>query len=153
MCTSSIKGYSPGGPSLDPGNLDLSAAATFATSAVDTPALSLAATRPVTGATCSLLTANIPPGTPFGAVLFGSTRFDQGISLASLGMAGCTRYTDGLFSVLFFPTASQHAVNVRVPATAPLGLQVFVQSATYSPPSTLLGFIASNGVALTVGSL
>ena len=150
-----LVGYSPGGPSRDPGSRDLSAAvsAPFLTGVADVVPLHLAATsRPVTGTTCTLTTTNIPGGTPFGAVLFGAVQFVPGIDLTSIGMPGCFRHTDGQVSLLFFPAGASHTLGVPIPAATPIGLQAFAQSATFSPPLTPLGFISANAVALTVGN-
>jgi hypothetical protein len=150
-----LVGYSPAGNSLDPGNRDLSAALAsgFTTTANDNVPLALRATsRPVLGSACNLLATAIPPGTPFGGFLFGSTQYDPGIDLSPIGMPGCSRYTDGTVVSIFLPTGASQPLAVSIPAGLPVGVQAFVQAATFSPPLTPLGFIASNGVALTVGS-
>jgi hypothetical protein len=151
-----VVGFSPGGPSLDPGNRDISATpvGAIATSATDVLPLRLRATsRPIIGTTCNMLTDQIPPGTPFGGAQFGLVRFDPGIDLSSIGMPGCFRYTDGAAALLFVTGGATQPLALTIPAGLPVGLQAFVQTATYSPPLTPLGFIASNGLALTVGSL
>jgi hypothetical protein len=148
-----VVGYSPGGPSLDPGNRDLSAtpSGTFTTPAADHAALALRATRPALGSTCTLLVASIPPGSPFGGLLFGGVRHDPGIDLGAIGMPGCFRYNEGSATVLFVTTGGEQSFALPIPAGLPPGLQAYVQAATFSPPMTPLGFVSSNGIALTVG--
>ncbi len=151
-----LVGYSPGGPSANPGNTDLSAslAATIPLTAVDATPLTLAAgARPQLGSTVSLTVGNIPPGSPFGAVLFGFIGYEPGQPLASIGMAGCFRYTDGLATSLFVAPAASANVPFAVPTdTSFVGLNVFSQGVTFSPGFTVLGAIASNGVALGIGN-
>jgi hypothetical protein len=150
-----LVGFSPGGVNADPGNTDLSTAlaGTFQTFASDTQPLRLSATgRPVLGTTMNVDVANIPAGTPFGAVLFGFVGYDPGISLASIGMAGCSRYVDGLATRLFVAPGSTHSVPFAVPNNAAfVGVEVFSQGVSFSPPLTALGAIASNGLSLRLG--
>ena len=151
-----IVGYSPGGPSVDPGSRDLSATlpAGFALFPADLAPLALSASAPpLVNSTIQLVTANIPATAPFGAVLIGLTQYNPGVPLASLGMPGCFRYTDGLATLLFFPLGSP---TNSLPFTVPnaVGISFQVQSAVYDPASGLtpLGAIASNGVLLLLGN-
>jgi hypothetical protein len=149
--------YSPGGASNDPGNRDISATLPggFSVTLADLNPLGLAAaTRPVSGTTCNLLTSNIPPSTPFGAVLLGLTQFDPGIDLTAIGMPGCFRYTDGAASLLFVGPGAANTTGIAIP-NGFAGLHVFVQSAIFNPGAglTALGAIASNGVNLGIDNL
>jgi hypothetical protein len=143
-----LVGYSPGGPSLDPGATDISARlpASFGTFNVDILPLTLAGTtRPVTGTGWQMTTSNIPAGTPFGANLLGFTQFNPGQSLTPIGMPNCFRYTDGSTSVLFIAPGATSLYTLNIPANPSyIGIDVFAQSVTYSPPATPLGAISSN---------
>ena len=146
--------YSPGGPSSDPGNRDLSATLPqgFSVGASDVPALTLTGvTRPVSRTTCSLVTGNIPAGTPFGALLLGFRQFNPGLDLAGIGMPGCALFTDGAASLLFLAPGASATTSFGVP-NGFAGLHVFAQSAVFAPAAGLtpLGAIASNGIDLRI---
>ena len=145
-------GYSPGGPSLDPGNRDLTTALPFALDPSDLgpPLLLAAAQRPIAGTTINLDTTNIPPGSPFGALILGLS--NPGLSLSPL-MAGCTQYTDGLVTLLFFSPGATQSTPFNVPNA--VGVSIKAQSAVYCPAAgfTTLGAIASNGVDLFICNL
>ena len=151
-----LVGFSPSGPSANPGNIDLSTAipATFPLFATDTTPLRMDATgRPVLGTSVSIDVSNIPAGTPFGAVLLGFTGYNPGVSLASIGMPGCFRYADGLATRLFVAPVGSASVLFAVPtAQAFVGTRVYCQGVSFSPPLTPLGAIASNGLLLEVGN-
>jgi len=147
-----VIGYSPAGPSADPGSVDISTVltATIVVGAADTVPLALtASTLPTLGAAVTLNVINIPAGTPFGAVLFGLT--NPNLPLAGIGMAGCTQYTNGIATVLFFTPASSVVLNVPTNPSF-VGVHVLCQGATYSPGSTQLGFLASQGIDLGFGN-
>lgn len=148
-------GFSEGGASADPGNLDISAAlpTTFtAPFAVDPLALR-ADLVPVHGTTIQLISSAIPSGAPFGAIMIGLV--NPNLDLTGIGMAGCTQYTDGLASLLYLPLGSSTvSTPFAVPANpAYTGVTILTQSLAYAPASglTLLGAIASNGVSLVLG--
>ncbi|MCA8966076.1 MAG: hypothetical protein KDC48_14415, partial [Planctomycetes bacterium] len=151
-----LVGFSPSGASADPGSVDLTTAipATFVLDSADMRPLSLsAAARPVLGTTANLVVADIPAGTPFGAVLLGFVGYDPGQPLAGIGMPDCFRYTDGSATVLFVAPAATATVPFAVPSGAVwLGYQVYCQGVSYSPPLTPLGAIASNGIQLDLGN-
>jgi len=146
-----VVGYSPGGASADPGGVDLTAVlGTILIGTADVVPLGLtASTLPTLGAAVSLDVVNIPAGTPFGAVLFGLN--NPSIPLAGIGMPGCTQYTDGISSALFFLPASSVVLNIPA-SSAFVGVHILNQGATFSPGSTPLGFLASNGVDLGIGN-
>ncbi len=151
-----VVGFSPSGPNADPGSIDLTAALPGTiqlTSSDATPLRMAASSRPVLGSTVNLSVTNIPPGSPFGAVLFGFVGFNPGVSLTSIGMPGCFRYTDGAASVLFIAPPGSATVPFGVPMVpAFVGVHVYCQGVSYSPPLTPLGAIASNGVDLGLGN-
>jgi hypothetical protein len=148
--------HSPGGPSLDPGNRDISAtlAGGFATSPIDIAPLTLTATtRPVSGTNCNMLTANIPAASPFGAVQIGLTQYDPGIDLGALGMATCRRYADGTATLLFVGAGPTATLAFAIPPGF-AGLHVYAQSLVFCPAAglTVLGAISSNGLDLGIGN-
>ena len=153
-----LVGFSEGGVSADPGTTDISAAlpTTFnaATFAIQPIAL-VAAARPLIGTTINLDTSNIGASAPFGAIGLGLS--NPAFDLTSLGMAGCTQYSDNLVTVLFLPFG---AANVSTPFNVPsqtfaIGVHFMCQSYVYDPAAglTQLGAVASNGVDLGFGNL
>ncbi|MBM4059606.1 MAG: hypothetical protein FJ265_00705 [Planctomycetes bacterium] len=149
-----LVGWSPGSATLDPGGIDLSAAVpgSFTVPGADLRPLALAASaRPVAGTTIQLLAGEIPAGTPFGAVLLGLG--NPALGLAGIGMPGCTRYTDGLATLLFVAPATSHSLPLQVPVL--IGVTLLAQAAVFAPQANLtpLGAIASNGLELRVGDL
>jgi hypothetical protein len=149
-----LVGWSSGGPSIDPGNRDISATLpnSFWVSSADVQPLDLAAiTRPVSGTNCDLRTSNIPTGSLFGAVVFGAQQWTPGVSLAGIGMATCTQWNEAAATTLFVaPGATQHTLLAIPPGFA--GTHVYAQSAVYCPNAglTSLGAIASNGMNLGI---
>jgi hypothetical protein len=152
-----LVGYSPGGASLDPGNLDISATLpnTFTTLAGDVLPLQLAASaRPVTGNTISLVTTHIGSTAQFGAVLISLTQWNPGLDLSNIGMAGCFLYQGAEMTLLFVPLgAPNQSIPIVVP-NAP-GIHVYLQSVVFDPAAglTTFGAIASNGLDLNIGTL
>ncbi len=148
-----VVGFSPAGPSLESGNRDLTAAvpATVTLYANEVAPLAIAASgSPGAGTSISLLTTNVPAGSPFGAVLLGFQKFDPGLPLAGIGMNGCFRYTDGAASLLFLPTGSTGTVALAIPNFP--GVSIHTQSVVFAPSVglTTLGAIASGGLSLDI---
>jgi len=150
-----LVGFSEGGTSADPGNTDISvvlpstfAAATFA----NVPLVLSTSARPLVTTSISMITSNITPTAPFGAVAFGFT--NPNLDLTPLGMAGCRQYTDNLATFLFLPFGSSTAsTTFNVPNM--IGLHVLAQSFVYDPAAglTALGAVASQGIDLGIGNL
>ncbi len=153
-----LVGFSEAGASADPGNTDISVtlpstfnAATFAI----VPLAFAAGARPIAGNSINLNTSNISATAPFGAVGLGLS--NPNLDLTSLGMAGCTQYSDNLVTLLYLPFG---ASSVSTPFTVPnqpfaIGVHFLCQSFVYDPAAglTLLGAVASNGVDLGIGNL
>lgn len=141
----------------DPGPRDISAtrAAGWSVCGATVPHLSLALSdRPVLGTTVQFVTANIPAGTPFGAVLLNFGQQDPPQDLGSIGMNGCLGYvvSGGAATLLFFAPGTSNAMPYGIVNNPRfLGLSLTAQSFTFSPPLTPLGAISSNGLALIVG--
>jgi hypothetical protein len=150
--------FSPGGPSLDPGNTDLSAALPLAqvqTGATDiAPLTQTASSRPVTGTSWNLTTGNVPANGVLGVEILGLT--DPGFAdLSFLGMPGC-----GLRASLDLLTAwpvsgPTHAYSLAIPNNAAfVGIDLFTAGAVFQvPPQNAFGAITSNGVRGTIGNL
>lgn len=148
-----LVGYSPGGPNLDPGSLDLATALPLVT-APDAQALALSAdTRPVLGTTLTWTTRNIPASAVLSAQLVGLSAVNPGLPIP--GATGCVQLVDGstAATVLLFqsPTASYSLV---LPTNASfLGRRLVSQSASLVPGANPLGVLTSNGVLSTMGTL
>jgi hypothetical protein len=151
--------YSPAGPSLNPGNRDLTtlSSTSITLGATDIEPLILgAATRPVLGTNWNLVTGQIPATGVFGIDIFGIA--DPAImDLAFLGMPGCQlRTTPDIIVGPWLVTGPTHNYSFPVPATpmALIGFQLFTQSAVFQvPPVNAFGAITSNGVRGTLGGV
>jgi hypothetical protein len=149
--TGFLVGYSPAGPSADPGGTDISVAlpATFTVSGTDVLPLSLVASpTPALGNTVVYTTNNIPSGSLATGLILSFGQISPGISLASIGAPGCFQHVNlnGAATILLFgsPSVSQ---NVTIPNNNSLvGLQLFAQSATLKPGVNPLGVLTSNGI-------
>jgi hypothetical protein len=152
-----LVGYSPAGPTLDPGTTDLSAlgAGVILLTATDVPALGLSATsRPILGTSWNLTTGNVPATGIFGVDIFGIA--DPGIlDLSFLGMPGCQlRTTLDVIAGPWLAGGATHNYNFAVPALplSLVGFQLFTQSAVFQvPPVNSFGAITSNGIKGTLG--
>jgi hypothetical protein len=156
-----LVGYSPGGPSLDPGSRDISATVPFVTSGADTSALSLAAApAPVLGTPVTYTLANIRAILSLSAIFvsFGQT---AAVPLPTLGInsPGCSSYLDtnpllgyGTASTLLMtnPTATMNVTIPNLPIWA--GVDVYFQGASLSPAESPSGVIVSNGVRTRINS-
>ncbi|HZN39736.1 MAG TPA: discoidin domain-containing protein [Planctomycetota bacterium] len=153
-----LVGYSPGGPSIDPGNTDLSAAvpATFSIGAADILPLTLAGgSRPVIGNSWTLNVTNVPATGTLGIDVFGLS--DPNIpDLGFLGAPGCgTRASLDLLNVWIVAGAT-HNYSLLLPnSPALVNLHVYTQALVLQPGvNTLLGgVITSNGIDGLIGDL
>lgn len=147
-------GYSPGGPSLVPEMIDISAAlpATFAVQANDSFELVLSASeRPVLGSTIMLDTGNVPAASGIGAQIFSFAQVFPGVDLAGIGMAGCRRYLIIESSVITIPSGGTASMSLSLPANnAFAGQHMYTQSAALVPGVNALGALSSNGVDLRI---
>jgi hypothetical protein len=153
-------GFSPGGPSADPGNIDLSAAlpATIALANFDASPLALAAAaRPVLGTTL-VLTTSSETGTGVGVNFVGFAQIAApGIDLAVLGAPGCAALLDvnqAVGNLIGNVAGTSLAVGVPLPNNLALnGLSLFSQSVWLDATANTFGAVTSNGVALVLGDL
>lgn len=152
--TGFLVGHSPGGPSANPGNTDLSAIGALVLGTTDVLPLGLSATtRPVTGTNWTLQVNNIPATQLIGVDIFGMS--DPAIpDLFFLGMPGC-----GLRSTLDVMSAyvggAPHSYSLAIPNDPGLvGVHVYTTAASFQfPPVNAFGAITSNGIDGLIGSL
>jgi len=149
-----LVGYSPGGPSHDPGNRDISATlpGTFSIRAADVAPLVLSTNgRPRLGTSINLLTTAVPAASLIGANILSFSRWVPGIDLGSVGMPGCTRYVGLDVTRVFVPVAGTGSNPFAVPANpAFAGLEVYSQGFAFAPGANPLGMVSSNGVRLHI---
>ena len=153
-----LVGYSPGGPSIDPGTTDLSAALPggIVLGATDILPLRLAgASRPIVGASWNLDVANVPAAGTLGLEVFGVA--DPNIpDLAALGAPGCgSRATLELLNV-WLVAGPSHGYTLLLPNDPSLvNLHVFTQAVVLQPGvnGLLGGAITSNGIDGRIGNL
>ena len=152
-----LVGYSPGGPSRDPGNRDISAltAGVFLEPA-DVLPMELAATnRPVFGTNWNLTTSNIDATSVLGVDVFGVT--DPGINdLFFLGAPGCGLRASLDVVNAWFVTGPTHSYSFSVPAGQPAlqGFNLYTTTATLQVPGqNAFGWMTSNGIQGTLGSI
>lgn len=148
-------GWSTGGGHDDPGSRDLSATLPVPLALCATPfdglSLDLSA-NPVIGTTFQWQIDGILPATGWGALLWSLQRAVPAFDLGPAGMQGCFAHVLAPESVLFVAPAASHAVSQSIPnAPVLIGVELFGQAATYNPPLTSLGLVASNAMLLTLG--
>lgn len=148
-----IVGYSEGGPSADPGSIDLSAVlpATFPVAFGMTPLAFDASARPVLGSSINLLTSSVPAGSPLGAIVLGLTEYTAGIPLAAIGMPGCFQYTSPDAVLVFLPSGTTASTPMAVSANpAFAGVRIKAQSVALATGANSAGVVASNGLRLVL---
>ncbi len=157
-----LVGYSPGGPSVDPGNSDLSALGVIVTSLTDNPPLSLAGIgRPIQGAAAvnyDVTTGNIPASALIHIGIVGLVR--PGVPLGFLGMPGCdlNASPDVLIGPALFPPPSLTWTALTLPALPPafVGFEFNAQGVILGTPLNAafsgVGALTSNGMKMTVGT-
>lgn len=156
-----LVGYSPGGASLNPGSMDISAAlsGSWSTQAADIPPLTLtASSRPIIGTTWTMSVNNIPANGVIGLDLLSLT--DPNITdLAAFGAAGCQLRagiggpSDLSFFYFAFGTTS-HPVLFSIPNDPwYVGFDLYVSSVVLqNPPINAAGAITANGIKGHIGT-
>lgn len=155
-----LVGYSPGGPSADPGNRDLSTSLPVTTINPDVLPVSLASLgRPVQGAAAvayDVTTSNIPAGAGIHVGVVGLSR--PGLPLALIGANDCwlNASLDVITGVSLLPPASVTWTALTLPAAPPffLGFQFNTQAVILgvtANPALGVGVLTSNGLKCTVG--
>jgi hypothetical protein len=151
--TDFVLGYSPAGPSLDPGPVDLGDGLPLALLA-DLPPLGLVvAPAPVLGALLVFATEHIPASAVLAMQVVGFGLFEPGLDLGAFGAPGCLQSVDLRWATLvplLRPGSDVYAVVVpNVAALA--GLAVGSQSLALAPGANALGVVTSNGVRSVLG--
>lgn len=148
-----LVGFSPAGASSDPGSIDLGVAmpAGIPVAAADQlPVRIRASAPPAIGTSISLDTLDAPAGAPFGVVALGFTKYDPGVPLAGIGMAGCFGYNDAAVMLSFVISGGVGSLPITIP-NAP-GITFEAQSVVFAPGAglTALDLVASGGLSLTI---
>lgn len=154
-----LVGYSPGGPSLDTGPIDLNASPFpgFASFEPEIAPLTLTSANPPTiGNPIALTTSNNSPAS-FGANFISYANFPApGLDLGFLGAPGCPLLMDinnGFYAVVtdLIPGGLTHALLVP---NDPLivGFVGGSQTLWFDAGANLAGFTMSNGIELRVGT-
>lgn len=148
-----LVGRAPIGFSADPGSRDLSTAGSFQTSPDQAALAHQVSPRPYLGAVALLETYQIPPSSPMGGTLLSMTAHDPGISLAPVGMPGCTLANGADVIDLFLPSsAGVGSYSLPIPINqALIGLHVYSQGFAFVPGFNAFGGITSNGLDLKLG--
>lgn len=165
-------GAGPGGPALDRGSMDITAAAPFSTAGQDNAPLTLsmtdaggAAARPVLGTNPKLNIQNYGDAThPFlglGVLVLSFTQINPGIPLTAVGFAApeCSVYAgSGSVGVVFMtPVPGPHIqdfINGGIPNNPTFnGALLFAQVGTFTNGYNPAGILSSNGLRLKLGTL
>lgn len=160
-----VVGWSPAGPSGNPGSTTLPPATPFSTGP-DAPALALSATpNPVStaslGTTMTYAVSNIPDANVSSGLYIATTILSIGQDLAGTSLApmapGCQQYitTLDVFLAPVIFTGPSGSQTFSLPAGVAPGFQFFAQSVALVVPNSLpngqntAGLVTSNGVKST----
>ncbi len=157
QCAASVSvlaGWSPGAGAVDPLTVDLSAAGPFVCAPDSLPMQHAAAARPVTGTTISLDTTLVPANSLLGATILGTTQFNPGIDLGSLGMPGCYAYASLDVFATAIPSVPSFSYALSIPNNLALvGVRVYTQGLALAVGFNAFGFLTTNGVDLLLGDM
>lgn len=111
--------------------------------------------RPRLGTTPSFQANNAPAGTLFGISLMDFVGLPNGVSLTPFGAPGCNQYQGGSVTQAVFVVQNGSFLQpFPIPNTiAYNGIQVYSQSACFTPGVNALGALFSNGTRMLIGSL
>jgi hypothetical protein len=150
-----LTGWAGGGSTLDPGSRNLSSTLSTPFSLCPAPfdGLTLdASAAPVLGTTVQWQLGGVVPGTGFGALMRSLTQATPPIDLTSIGMPGCFAHVVAPVASVFLSPGSTVQIAESIPnQTNLIGVTLVGQAITYNPPYSPLGFVASNGMVLTLG--
>ena len=156
-----LVGYSPGGPSMDPGNRDLSALIplTLTLPASEEPLALNASARPVLGTSIQIVTSN-ETGQNLGVNFLSPVQIPApGVDLGVIGAPGCPALIDvtqAIGNVIGNTGLPGIGMGITLPIpnnTALNGLAIFSQSIWLDPTANAFGITASNGLRLVLGNL
>lgn len=149
-----LVGYSPAGPSGDPGSSDLSSLGALVLTPNEVLPLTVAPTsRPLVGAPWYLSTQNIPAAGTVGIDVFGSN--DPGINdLGAVGAPGCGLRAALDVTAVWPVVGGAHGYGVSIPfALSLIGIDLYTTSAVLQPPTNnALGLTTANGIRGTIGT-
>jgi len=154
-------GFSPAGPSSDPGNIDLSSIGAVITNSPEILPLSLEATgRPVDGlapTNFDVTTTNIPANNIIHVGIIGLSNPGLPLALAGFGPGDCTSYAslDIVTGVVLFPAGPVTWTALALPGGGGVnnGFQFYAQAATMDAGILNSNGRASNGLKCTVGDI
>ena len=156
-----VIGWSPGGPSIDPGDSNIASVAPFLTSSANVDSLRLDASgAPIstatTGSVVTYTTDNMIEyggGVFLGMNIISVNQSVAGLPLNLIGAPGCTAYVTSLdFIQAMAGTSAAQSVTFAVPAGVPGGFDIYSQSVNLVQPNSLpngqnaFGLTTSNGV-------
>ncbi|MFY9341235.1 MAG: hypothetical protein WAT39_02015 [Planctomycetota bacterium] len=150
-----LTGWSSGGGHADPGSRDLSATLSSPHQLCATPfdGLSLDTSGlPVLGTTIQWQIGGIVPATAWGVLLRSLDQAVPPVDLGPIGMAGCFAHVVAPVATAFLAPGATVQIGEPIPnSVALVGVTLVGQAATYNPPLTALGLVASNGIVLGLG--
>lgn len=163
---STLVGFSPGGPSPDPGPIVLATALPIVTAntivALGLDAAPPAVSTATTGTAVTYTTTGMPayaPGVHVGMNILSLT-MAPGVDLAFLGAPGCRAYVGSVdIGSPMVGTQPTQGVVISYPPGMPAGLRVHAQSIALFPPNGLpgglnaFGLVTSNGVLTVIQPL
>jgi len=150
-----LVGFAAAAPNDDLGSMDLSVALPggFRTSPQNQQGLALTGTPPRLGTSATLTATSYPANSGLGVQAVSLVRHDPGLDLSSVGMPGCLRFTDLEAVVVVLPSGGQSVYSLAIPNNPALtGLPLTSQTYAFSPGANAVGVVASNGVAMVIGT-
>ncbi|MFN3240742.1 MAG: hypothetical protein ACE37K_04430 [Planctomycetota bacterium] len=162
-----VVGYSPAGPSVDGGGVDLSTLNGAVLSAQNVAAMTLGASgAPISsstaGSTVTYTADNmfeIAPGVTLGLVALSTIQSDPGVPLAFLGAPGCDAFVGSLdVTLTLLGAGPTQSTTFNLPPGVPSGFELYAQAVNLVTPNSLpngqnaFGMILSNGVRSYVSS-
>ena len=153
-----VAGWTPGGGTLDQGDVDISGIASpFISGPIDQHALTLGmSARPLLGTSPTFNITNMEVTQPFGGLLINFTDGPHTEMLA-FGMPGCFQHVDNVGAISLLFVGNPGGVNFSIPnAVAFNGVLVYGQALAIGAVENSafgVGLNASNGIRLTLGNL
>ncbi|MEO6594237.1 MAG: hypothetical protein ABIP94_05745 [Planctomycetota bacterium] len=157
-----LRGFSPGGPSVDGGSVNLATSSPFVTG-MNVSAMQLAASpAPISsvtmGTTVFYTSTNMREyatgsGVYIGMAIFSLAGIPGGFDLAPIGAPGCKAFVGSLdYTLVMVGATPTNSVSLILPPLLPVGTQIYAQSIGLITPNSLpngqnaFGLLVSNGV-------
>ncbi len=164
-----LVGFSPGGPSIDPGSTDLSVTLpTTILLGADYQALTLSASpvaisTATSGSTVTYTTDNMlafAPGVYIGMNILSMSQIPApGVDLVIIGAPGCAALVGSIdLPQTMVGTTPTQSVSLTLPPGIPAGTTIYSQSVSLFQPNTLpgglnsFGMTTSNGIASVIST-